>query len=39
MLIDAVQQGGTAETPIGSVIESIDNIIDRTLFPNVKWCP
>jgi hypothetical protein len=35
----AIKQGGTAEAAISSVIETIDNIINHSLFLVVKRSP
>ena len=33
----AIKQGGTAETAMSSVIKTINNIINDSLFLIVKW--
>ena len=38
-LIVAIKQGGIAEAAIGSVIETVNSIINRTLFLVAKWSP
>ena len=35
----AIKQGGTAEAAISGVSETIDSIINRTLFFVAEWSP
>jgi hypothetical protein len=35
----AIKQGGTAKAAIGSVIKTIDSIINHSLFSIAKWSP
>jgi hypothetical protein len=35
----AIKHGGTAETAIGGVIETIDYTTNHSYFPLAKWSP